>query len=158
MEKISHKRVACSNPLSKWLGTYRKVCQPLQKFHALLIVTWHKLILARVLQNHHFCLPTVSRIADRYGFLTAHERFELLRLSYCPNETYSCLCQCVHGRLLNRGNAFAACFISVAARLSLNHCRYKSNAHTHTYARAQTIITSFSLCDMFLLSLVPELK
>lgn len=61
-ERISQKRVACSNPLSKWLGTYRKICQPLQKFHALLIAYLHELIIACVSQKHHFGMLTVARI------------------------------------------------------------------------------------------------
>ena len=42
-------------PLSKWLATYRMICQPLQKYHALLIAYLYELIVAHVLQNHHLC-------------------------------------------------------------------------------------------------------
>jgi hypothetical protein len=34
------------------LGTYPKICQPLQKFHALLIAYLKKLMLSHVSQNH----------------------------------------------------------------------------------------------------------
>ena len=47
-------------------------------------------------------------------------------------------------------------FISVATWLSLNHCLCKRTAET--YALALTTIVSFSLCEMFLLSLLAELK
>jgi len=40
------------------------ICQPLQKFHALLIAYLQALIIAQVPQNHHLCLLTVARIAD----------------------------------------------------------------------------------------------
>lgn len=42
-------------PLSKWIATYRMICQPLKKYYALLIAYLHELILAHMLHNHHLC-------------------------------------------------------------------------------------------------------
>jgi hypothetical protein len=47
----------------KRLATYRMICQPLQKYNSLLIAYLHELILAHVLQNHHFCLLKFNLIS-----------------------------------------------------------------------------------------------
>jgi hypothetical protein len=51
--------------LSKLFASYRKIGQPLQKFHARFIAYLHELTLVHVSQNRNFCLLTVARIADR---------------------------------------------------------------------------------------------
>ena len=88
-------------------------------------------------------------------WLNTQWRFQSLRLSCCPKETYGCIWRCAHDRLYNRGDEkFAACSISTATRLSLDDCLYRRNTK-HTGMQVRAAIAPFSpytiksfTCDM----------